>query len=62
MDLAAAAEKFVVESQRASISALQRKFKIGYNEAVRQMEGLEAKGVVSTVDDKGARSVLVSAA
>ncbi|MFG9944478.1 DNA translocase FtsK [Pseudomonas aeruginosa] len=62
MDLAAAAEKFVIETQRASISALQRKLKIGYNEAARQMEGLEAKGVVSSIDDKGARSVLVSAA
>ncbi|MBA5107605.1 recombination-associated protein RdgC [Pseudomonas aeruginosa] len=62
IDLAAAAEKFVIETQRASISALQRKLKIGYNEAARQMEGLEAKGVVSSIDDKGARSVLVSAA
>lgn len=60
--LAAAAEKYVVENQRASISALQRKLKIGYNEAARQMEALQARGIVSAMDEKGARTVLVSAA
>lgn len=61
-DLSAAAEKHVVESQRASISALQRKLKIGYNEAARQMDELEARGIVSAIDENGARTVLVSAA
>lgn len=60
--LAEAAEKYVVENQRASISALQRKLKIGYNEAARQMEALQARGIVSAMDEKGARTVLVSAA
>lgn len=62
VELISAAEQFVTETQRASISAIQRKFKIGYNQAARLVEGLEAKGVVSAMNAKGARTVLVSAA
>ncbi|WP_269837040.1 DNA translocase FtsK [Pseudomonas sp. S4_EA_1b] len=56
-----AAEQFVVDTQRASISAIQRKFKIGYNQAARLVESLEAKGVVSAMNQQGARTVLAPA-
>ncbi|WP_302052036.1 DNA translocase FtsK [Pseudomonas aeruginosa] len=56
-----AAKQFVVDTQRASISAIQRKFKIGYNQAARLVENLEAKGVVSAMNQQGARTVLTPA-
>jgi len=43
---------------KASISGVQRHFRIGYNRAARLIEELEKQGVVSTPDAKGARSVL----
>ena len=49
---------FVVESQRASISAVQRKLKIGYNRAARLIESLEEAGIVSAMNSNGARDVL----
>lgn len=55
-------EQFVVNAQRASISAIQRKFKIGYNQAARLLECLESKGVVSAMNQHGARTVLIAAA
>jgi len=48
----------VIETQRASISSLQRKFKIGYNRACRIMEDLEKERVVSAIDMHGARRVV----
>jgi recombination associated protein RdgC len=60
-ELIRAAEQFVVDTQRASISAIQRKFKIGYNQAARLVESLEAKGVVSAMNQQGARTVLAPA-
>lgn len=52
------AEVFVRESGRASISALQRHFKIGYWSACRLMDRLVADGVVSPIDSDGRRQVL----
>lgn len=53
------AVSFVVESRRASISAVQRKFKIGYNRAAHLIEALEAGGIVTAMNSNGARDVLV---
>ena len=48
---------FVKESGRASISALQRKFKIGYNRAAGYMDEMEKNKIVSEPADNGARTV-----
>ena len=49
---------FVVETRRASISAVQRKFRIGYNRAARLIEAMEVAGLVSEMDSNGNREVL----
>ncbi|MFC3282440.1 DNA translocase FtsK [Litchfieldella rifensis] len=49
---------FVTESRRASISAVQRRFKIGYNRAARLVEAMESAGVVSSMGTNGSREVL----
>nr|WP_231566392.1 DNA translocase FtsK 4TM domain-containing protein [Halomonas xinjiangensis] len=49
---------FVTESRRASISAVQRRFKIGYNRAARLVESMEGAGVVSSMGSNGSREVL----
>ncbi|SFH37437.1 DNA segregation ATPase FtsK/SpoIIIE, S-DNA-T family [Modicisalibacter xianhensis] len=49
---------FVTESRRASISAVQRRFKIGYNRAARLVESMEVAGVVSSMGTNGSREVL----
>ncbi len=48
----------VTKSRRASISAVQRKLKIGYNRAARMIEAMEAAGVVSEAAHNGSREVL----
>ncbi|MEM1432886.1 MAG: DNA translocase FtsK 4TM domain-containing protein [Pseudomonadota bacterium] len=50
---------FVLDSRRASISAVQRKLRIGYNRAARLIESMEAQGVVSSMNSNGSREVLV---
>nr|WP_299244628.1 DNA translocase FtsK 4TM domain-containing protein [uncultured Halomonas sp.] len=49
---------FVTETRRASISAVQRRFKIGYNRAARLVESMESAGVVSSMGSNGGREVL----
>ncbi|HNB19187.1 MAG TPA: DNA translocase FtsK, partial [Agitococcus sp.] len=50
---------FVLETRRASISFVQRKFKIGYNRAARLIEAMEMAGLVSSMQSNGTREVLV---
>jgi S-DNA-T family DNA segregation ATPase FtsK/SpoIIIE len=52
--------EFVVQTRKASISAVQRRFKIGYNRAARLVEEMERTGVVGPLEG-GYREVLVSA-
>ena len=49
---------FVLESRRASISAVQRKLRIGYNRAARLIEAMEEAGIVSSMNTNGTREVL----
>jgi len=55
------AVQFVMESRRASISAVQRKLRIGYNRAARMIETMEQAGLVSEMNSNGSREVLVNA-
>lgn len=56
--LYADAVAFVRESGRASISAVQRKLKLGYNRAARMIERMEAEGVVTPMNSNGSREVI----
>ncbi len=49
---------FVTESRKASISSVQRRFKVGYNRAARMIEEMEAQGVVSAPQSGGSREVI----
>ncbi len=53
------AVNYVITSKRASVSGLQRKYKIGYNRAARIVEEMERKGIVSSMEGNGNREVLV---
>ena len=53
---------FVRETDRCSISAIQRKFKIGYNRAARLIEILEEEGVVTPMNSNGSREVIHASA
>ncbi|MEH6711904.1 MAG: DNA translocase FtsK 4TM domain-containing protein [Paraglaciecola polaris] len=52
------AVSFVTESRRASVSSVQRKFRIGYNRAARLVEQMEQSGVVTPPGHNGNREVL----
>lgn len=52
------AVNFVLEKRRASISAVQRQFRIGYNRAARIIEQMEAQQIVSAPNHSGNREVL----
>jgi S-DNA-T family DNA segregation ATPase FtsK/SpoIIIE len=49
---------FVTQSRKASISSVQRRFKVGYNRAARMIEDMEMAGVVSAPEGNGSRQVL----
>ncbi|MFT4939042.1 MAG: S-DNA-T family DNA segregation ATPase FtsK/SpoIIIE [Paraglaciecola sp.] len=49
---------FITESRRASVSSVQRKFRIGYNRAARLVEQMEQSGVVTPPGHNGNREVL----
>ena len=53
------AKQLVIDSGKASASHLQRVFEVGYNQAARWIEQMEAEGVVSRPDAVGVRKVLV---
>ena len=50
---------FVAQSRRASISAVQRRLRIGYNRAARMIETMEESGVLSPMASNGNREVLI---
>ncbi|PKO36931.1 MAG: cell division protein FtsK [Betaproteobacteria bacterium HGW-Betaproteobacteria-6] len=49
----------VLKNQRASISLVQRHLRIGYNRSARLIEAMEKSGLVSTMDGRGGREVLM---
>ncbi len=54
------AVELVVEKEKASVSMLQRQFRIGYNRAARLMEDLESRGIVGPEDGSKPRKVLMT--
>jgi DNA segregation ATPase FtsK/SpoIIIE-like protein len=52
------AVKFVRETRRASVSAVQRHLKIGYNRGARLIEEMELQGVVTAMNTNGSREVI----
>jgi len=52
------AVQYVTESRRASISAVQRKLRIGYNRSARMIEAMELAGIVTEMQSNGSREVL----
>ena len=53
------AVKLVVEEETASVSMLQRRFRIGYNRAARLIDDMEARGVVGPPNGSKPRDVLI---
>ena len=53
------AVEFVLTQRKATISALQRALKIGYGRSARLLDQMEAAGVVSAMDERNSRSILV---
>ena len=59
-ELLADAIDLVVRSGQASVSMLQRRFRIGYNRAARIMDMMEARGIVGMQDGSRPRQVLMT--
>jgi S-DNA-T family DNA segregation ATPase FtsK/SpoIIIE len=53
------AVEIVLKNRRASISLVQRHLRIGYNRSARIIEAMEKAGLVSTMDSRGGREVIV---
>ncbi|MBS0271321.1 MAG: DNA translocase FtsK 4TM domain-containing protein [Proteobacteria bacterium] len=56
------AAQVVIDSQRASISSVQRALRIGYNTAARHIDRMESEGIISPPNHLGRREVLVDKA
>lgn len=53
------AVQMITEMQSASVSMLQRRFRIGYTRAARLIDAMEARGIVGPYEGSKPRSVLV---
>ncbi|MGH3146152.1 MAG: DNA translocase FtsK, partial [Rubrobacter sp.] len=59
-DLLPEAASFVVSTQQASVSAVQRRFRVGYSRAGRIIDALERRGVVGPYEGSKSRAVVAS--
>jgi S-DNA-T family DNA segregation ATPase FtsK/SpoIIIE len=59
-DLLPEAASFVVSTQQASVSAVQRRFRVGYSRAGRIIDALERKGVVGPYEGSKSRAVVAT--
>ena len=59
-DLLQEAASFVVSTQQASVSAVQRRFRVGYSRAGRIIDALERKGIVGPYEGSKSRAVVAS--
>jgi S-DNA-T family DNA segregation ATPase FtsK/SpoIIIE len=59
-DLLQEAANFVVSTQQASVSAVQRRFRVGYSRAGRIIDALERKGIVGPYEGSKSRAVVAS--
>ena len=59
-DLLPEAASFVVSTRQASVSAVQRRFRVGYSRAGRIIDALERKGIVGPYEGSKSRAVVAS--
>ncbi len=59
-ELLVEAVDFMLEKDKASVSMLQRRFRVGYNRAARLMEEIEGRGIVGPEDGSKPRKILMS--
>jgi S-DNA-T family DNA segregation ATPase FtsK/SpoIIIE len=59
-DLLKEAIDMVLKAEQASVSMMQRRFRIGYNRAARMIDSMEARGIISPADGSRPRTVLIS--
>ena len=52
-------KKFVIQSNRASTSLIQRRFSVGYSRAARLMDSLEKEGIIGPANGSKPRKILV---
>lgn len=50
----------VLKAEQASVSMMQRRFRIGYNRAARMIDSMEARGIISHADGSRPRTVLMT--
>lgn len=58
--LLAEAIEVVVKAEQASVSMIQRRFRVGYNRAARMIDMMEARGIIGPADGSRPRSVLIN--